>query len=44
MFPPIPASGLDEFYDSYFLNEETEIQEGCVFFKVTPLVSVRAKI
>lgn len=44
MLSPFPASGLDEFYDSYFLSEETEMQKGCVFFKVTPLVSVRAKI
>lgn len=38
MLSPFPASGLDEFYDSYFLNEETEMQGRCVFFKVIPLM------
>lgn len=31
MLSPFPASGLDEFYDSYFLSEETDAERMCVF-------------
>lgn len=44
MLSHFPISGQDKFYASYILNEEMDVQEECVFFKITPLVSVRARI
>lgn len=45
MLSHFPISRQYKFYDPYFLNEETDVQEGgFVFFKDTPLVGMRAKI